>query len=199
MSEATAAPAAVAAVSPPRRSPRGRKRTREFETTRKQTAAPTSPPTTSLAARASHSALRRTGASPSAPPSAGTASHARNRKRREKGLLSSERPYLLHPSSLLPPPTPKKRRKVEGINFFLSLFFFKARLHSPAKTAHLNNYSYLKCPRYFFVQSIFYRSGQLLMKFNPSYQEFPPHSYNIFSLPYTHPCNTKFATNLLWH
>lgn len=110
-----------------------------------------------------------------------------------KGLISCI------PLRSFPPPTPKKRRKVEGINFFLSLFFFKARLHSPAKTAHLNNYSYLKCPRYFFVQSIFYRSGQLLMKFNPSYQEFPPHSYNIFSLPYTHPCNTKFATNLLWH
>lgn len=143
MSEATTAPAAVAAVSPPRRSPRGRKRTREFETTRKQTAAPTSPPTTSLAARASHNALRRTGASPSAPPPAGPASHARNRKIRDNGLLSSERPYL-HPSSLLPPaPFLKKRRKVEGINFFCFFFFFKALLHSPAKTAHLTNYSYL--------------------------------------------------------
>lgn len=142
MSEATAAPAAVAAVSPPRRSPRGRKRTREFETTRKQTAAPTSPPTTSLAARASHNALRRTGASPSAPPPAGPASHARNRKIRDNGLLSSERPYL-HPSSLLPPaPFLKRGERWKALTSFV-FFFFKALLHSPAKTAHLTNYSYL--------------------------------------------------------
>lgn len=177
----------------------GRKRTREVETTRKQTAAPTSPPTTSLAARASHNALRRTGASPSAPPPAGPASRARNRKIRENGLLSSERPYL-HPSSLLPSaPFLKRGERWKALTSFVLFFFFKARLHSPAKTAHLSNYSYLKCPRYFFVQSIFYRFGQLLMKFNPSYQDFPPHSYKIFLLLDTHPCNTKFATNLLWH
>ena len=134
MSEATAAPAAVAAVSPPRRSPRGRKRTREFQTTRKQTAAPTSPPTTSLAARASHNALRRTGASPSAPPPAGPASHARNRKIRDNGLLSSERPYL-HPSSLLPPaPFLKRGERWKALTSFG--FCFLKHASTPRQKLH---------------------------------------------------------------
>lgn len=62
----------------------GGKRAREFETTRTQTVAPTSPPTTSsVAGPNSHNALRCTGTSPSAPPRAGPTSLAPPPENRE--------------------------------------------------------------------------------------------------------------------
>lgn len=148
MSEATAAPAAVAAVSPPRRSPRGRERASSRPRENKRPPPPRLQPphsrpelpTVPCGARVRHRRLRPL---PAQQAMLATGKDARRGCCLVKGLIS-----CIPLRSFPPPPLPKRGERWKALTSF-SLFFFKSTPPLPGKNCTLKQLFLFKMPTVF--------------------------------------------------